>query len=339
MNKALVICGLTATGKTNLGVYIAKKYNGEIVSADSRQVYKGLDIITGKDLKENSKFISHKSDTPSEQFKNPRLSVGYRLKEGIPIWLVDIVDPDYLFNIREYTQLAQKVMSNIWARNKLPIIIGGTGLYIKSLINPLPLIHIPPDLQLRKRLNKLSREKLAKELQEINIKKWQEMNLSDRQNPRRLIRAIEITKYLQNHAISINIRKNNQLDTLVIGLSAPLNILYKRIDDRVEERVHLGAEKEIRKLLHDGFSWDYSILKDTIGYKHWRGYFDGTASKNEVVQQWKYAEHAYARRQITWFKKEKAISWFNVLEKNYVAEMERKIRKWYTKKEKVKSQI
>ena len=157
--KLLIIIGPTATGKTDLAIHLAQKYHGEIVSADSRHVYQGMDIGTGKDIDEKSKLktpcLSGRQENSKLQ-KNKKFSIGYRSKEGIPIWLVDIVPPDYQFNLGEYFKIAQQIIKDIWERKKLPIVVGGTGLYIKALLKPLTLIAIPPDADLRKQLNKLS---------------------------------------------------------------------------------------------------------------------------------------------------------------------------------------
>src|SRR3989344_8265060 len=162
MSKLLIITGSTASGKTELGIDLAKKYDGEIVSADSRQVYKGMDIGTGKDIPSSSGFHPLKTDT--------NFSVGFRMKDSIPIWLVDIVPPDFQFNLGDYKRLANLVIQDIWSRNKLAIVVGGTGLYIKSLVMPLDNISIPPDLKLRQELNNLPLTKLQQMLKENGFK-------------------------------------------------------------------------------------------------------------------------------------------------------------------------
>src|SRR3989338_4426614 len=151
MNKLLIICGPTAIGKTELGIFLSRKFNGEIVSADSRQVYKGMDIITGKDLPVNSKFeIAQWAPNSKLRVENQKLSVGYRLKDDIPIWLVDIVTPDYIFNVGEYALLVQKIIIDIWSRGKLPVVVGGTGFYIRAIIERIDTVIIPPDKSLRR---------------------------------------------------------------------------------------------------------------------------------------------------------------------------------------------
>src|SRR3989344_3202436 len=145
MNKLLIVSGPTSTGKTAIGLELAKKYNGEIVSCDSRHVYKGMDIGTGKDIP----------------------------KENIPIWLVDVVAPSYSFNLSDFVSLSQIVIRDIWNRKKLPIVVGGTGLYIKSLLVPLNLVNIPRDEVLRQKLEKQKVNELIKILKKENLLKWE----------------------------------------------------------------------------------------------------------------------------------------------------------------------
>ena len=202
MNKLLVITGPTATGKTKLGIDVAKKFNGEIISADSRQVYKGNDAESGKDRS----FFQ---------------------------WGIDIVEPDYNFNVSEYVKYAKKVIENIWAKGKLPIIVGGSGQYIKELLYPSETLHIPPNKQLREKLEKYSVSKLQ---DLVKIK----MNASDWQNPRRLIRAIEVAKQDQRSKT-----KDQRYNAMVIGLFATKEEIYKKIAERRVDRPDL-IEKEFK---------------------------------------------------------------------------------------------
>lgn len=323
MKKLLIICGQTATGKTNLAVILAKKFHGEIISADSRQVYRGMDVGTGKDIDINSKL----------NINTNRLAVGYRIKNGIPVWLVDIVDPDYVFNAGEYQKLAREVINDIWSRNKLPIVAGGTGLYIKSLIEPLTLMQVPPNPKLRQKLDCQTREQLAQYLQKINPEKWQSMNRSDRLNPRRLIRAIETSKYLKDHRVPMFSEEDSPNDIFIIGLETDNKTLYQMIDRRVEERVKMGMKKEIKLLLNSGYSWENSALGTTIGYKQWQKHLDGSKTIDEITKEWQFAEHGYARRQMVWFRRQKYINWFDITNKDYILKIEKTVRKWYTSKE------
>jgi len=324
MKKLLVICGPTATGKTDLGIILSKKFNGEIISADSRQVYKEMDIITGKDIPENSELRTKNQEL---KIKNPQFTVGYRMKDGIPIWLVDIVAPDYQFNVGEYAQLGHKVIKNIKSRKKMPIIVGGTGLYINALLEPLSNIRIPPNMKLREKLNKFNVEKLQKELGKIDSKKLAVMNISDKNNPRRLIRAIEITNSQTRFVLARQTRFSK--DKLFIGLTAAKDLIFKRIGERVEERIKQGAIDEVISLLRKGYLADYPSLSAT-GYRELRDFVEGQHTLLDAVGKWKLAEQSYAKRQMTWFKKNKKIKWFDIADTNYKEKVEDYVRRWYT---------
>lgn len=294
MNKLLVICGPTATGKTALGIRLAKKFNGEIVSADSRQVYIGMDIGTGKDFK--------------------------------GAWLLDVVKPNQPFSVAEYVKLAWQVIEDIWERGKLPIMVGGTGFYIKAIVDGIETMGVPPDWELREKLRYYDTKILRETLEKLDPEKLRRMNESDRKNPRRLIRAIELaTKTVR----PILARKPYTLNPLFIGLTAPYKTLYQQIDERVDERVKAGIEEEIKKLLQIGYSWENSVLGTTIGYREWQPYFERKSTLEEVVKKWKFAEHGYARRQMTWFKRDKRINWFDVTSPSVEEKIEKMVSKCY----------
>jgi tRNA dimethylallyltransferase len=265
MDKLLVICGPTAAGKTALAAKIAEKFNGELVSADSRQVYRGMDICTGKD------------------------------RPDVPIWLYDVADPDEEFSVSHWVRLASAAIADILKRNKLPIVVGGTGLYIHALLHPFETIDIPPNRSLRKKLQTLSVQKL-----QALIPKG-DMNNSDWNNPRRLIRKIEIAGYKK-----IKIKQEKIYDALVIGLTAPLPILYARIDTRFAQRIREGMKEEINRLI-DTYGRDVPSMS-AIGLN----------------------EHAYVRRQLTWFKKQKGIHWFDVTDLKHQNRVATLVDAWYT---------
>lgn len=330
-NKLLVICGPTATGKTDLGVRLAKKYDGEIVSADSRQVYKGMDVITGKDIDRNSKFETRNSNL---NITSNNLEVGFRLKDDVPVWLVDIVEPDYLFSAGEYAVLAQKVISDIWTRKKLPIIVGGTGFYIRSIIDPFATYMIPPDKVLRSQLEKLDLENLQKKLIEEDLARWEGMNDSDKKNPRRLIRAIEVAKWRQNYSQKFSGLKAIPSENIFfIGLRTDFKkILRERIYKRIEKRIKQGAIEEVKKLMEKKYSWFLPAFTST-GACELKDYIENKQTLDEAIKSWQFQEIDYAKRQIVWFRKalqQAQSKWFDVSEYDYRGMIEETVAKWYT---------
>ncbi|OGE43026.1 tRNA (adenosine(37)-N6)-dimethylallyltransferase MiaA [Candidatus Daviesbacteria bacterium RIFCSPLOWO2_01_FULL_39_12] len=315
MKKLLVILGPTATGKTDLAINLAKKFNGELVSCDSRQVYKGLDIGTGK--MPSGKFIIKKQ-------------AGLWIIDGVKIWMYDVVNPKKQYTVYDYVQDANKIIEDIYRRGKLPIIVGGTGLYLKALIEGLPNLAIPVDQKLRKKLDKLSKFQLQKKLQEISPMRWKSLNKSDRENPRRLIRAIELMIQVQLRLLRPRTRWcGARNDILKVGLKAPREILYKRIDERVILRINQGMIDEAKKLHKKRLSYkrmrqlglEYGILAD---------YLEGKINSIDgLIQLLQGKIHGYARRQITWFKKEKNVHWFDISEKSYQQKIAKMVAQWY----------
>lgn len=324
MKGMLVILGPTSTGKTDLALSLAKKFNGELVSCDSRQVYKGLDIGTGK--------------LPSSKFKVQSAKLqkhdGFWEINGIKIWMYDVVNPKRQYTVFDYVKDTGRIINDILRRGKLPIIVGGTGLYLKALLKGLPNLAIPVDKNLRKKLEKFSKEQLQEKLQQISPNKWKSLNESDRQNPRRLVRAIELATMRDKNATAVDlmlttISADLLADTLKIGLTAPREILYKRIDERVVSRIDQGMLDEAEELHKKGLTLkrmrqlglEYGILADYLENK--------IKDKEELIKLLQGKIHSYARRQITWFKKEKEVFWFDVTDHHYLTKVENLVAKWY----------
>jgi len=329
MNKTLIICGPTASGKTALARRLAKKFNGELVSADSRQIYRGMDIGTGKDVSGRSKI---KGKGLKIKLKNQTYElIPYDL-DGVLLWLCDVVDPQEEFSVAQYQLLASAVIRDIRKRGKLPIGVGGTGLYIKSLISPIETSHIPPNKNLRKYLYNFSVSHLQTILRKNDPAVLEAMNQSDCQNPRRLIRKIEITGYLMHKNVKVVQDQKINEDRLLIGLTAPHPFLYKRIDARVDKRIKEGIIGEIQTLLKRGYTWDLPSM-NTFGYKEWKDYIISSHTTSllpHVIERWKWDEHGYARRQMTWFKKMKGIEWVDIVKEDWQQTVEVKVAKWYT---------
>lgn len=313
-SKLLIICGPTSTGKTSLGLSLAKKFNGEILSADSRQVYRGMDIGTGKDLPGGARL-----KTP--WFKN----FGYYETGAIRVWGYDLADPKRDFSVAQYLKFADKIIADIKKRGKLPIVIGGTGLYIKAVVDGIPTAEIPRNESLRKHMGKKKAEELFEILARLDPIRAGGMNASDRQNPRRLIRAVEVAT--SNKKLTVDSRRLT-VDSFFIGLTAPPEILFSRINTRVEKRVNEGVEEEVKKLLKRGVKWNSQAMT-SMGYGVWKDYFEGKITKEELINKWVDQEKGYTRRQLVWFKKDKRVIWFNATEKNFQKKVEKTAEKWY----------
>ncbi|MBU2051914.1 tRNA (adenosine(37)-N6)-dimethylallyltransferase MiaA [Patescibacteria group bacterium] len=285
MKKILIVCGPTAIGKTALAVKLAKKFAGELISADSRQVYQGMDIVTGK-------------DKPA----------------GVKLHGLDLVKPDEEFSAAHFVQRARTLINQIIKRKKLPIIVGGTGLYINSLLNPPTTLSVKPDWQLRKQLEPKTVKELQNQLKKLGGQRWRQMNHSDRLNPRRLIRAIEVNKFQQGPAFPSE-RTDLKFNTLWIGLRENKAILDERIAKRVKTRVKAGAIAEWQQLKAK-YRQDLESMTG-IGYR-----------QLPDIAAWILSEQQYAVRQMTYFKKIRQIHWFELDQAGDIAKL---VKAWYTK--------
>lgn len=285
MKKILIICGPTATGKTKLAAKLAGKFSGEIISADSRQVYRGMDIVTGKDR-----------------------------PKGVTIYGYDLVKPDQEFSVAHFVKYACTLINQI----RLPLIVGGTGLYLNSLVNPPPTLAVSPNWQLRKKLAKKQVEQLQQQFKKINSLRFERMNRSDRLNPRRLIRAIEVNLRGDSSQVPARSLLDEKFDILWIGLTADKKTLDRKIKDRVKQRVKAGAVEEwqqLKKIYRPGLA-----SMSALGYRHLPD-----------INKWIIAEQQYSRRQLTWFKTNKQIHWFNIDRAGYQSIVVKLVNSWYTK--------
>lgn len=324
--KLLVICGPTAVGKTSLGIMVAKKLGGEILSADSRQVYKGLDVLTGKDIGK-SRF-----EVMDLRLKKKSFTVGYYLVRGVKIWGLDIVDPGYWFNVSDYVQYAKVVLKNIWQRERLPVLVGGTGMYIKTLLNSPETIHLRPNWKLRRDLERLAVSGLQDRLKQVDSQRFDRMNSSDRLNPRRLIRAIEVG---QNEKGSSNKTAIEDVDSLIIGLTISSRAaLDKRIDERLKLLIENGAEKEVSGLLKKRVPLTNPALSSTGVGAFLTKLATGRKKlsdedRGQILKQWQLADHRLARQQMTWFCHQLPVEWFDIKDRSYPRGVLKRIRNWY----------
>lgn len=326
LQPLIVILGPTASGKSELALKLAKKFKGEIISADSRQIFKKMDIGTAK-LTLNSKQqtlnytppnLPYKGRDKKKNFLILPLLGGVRggkpkpiLINGIPHHLIDIIKPDENFSVAEYKELAIKIIRDIQSRGKIPILVGGTGLYISSIINNINIPQVKPNLKLRKKLEKTAPVALLKQLKKLDPVTF---NTIDHKNIRRIIRALEVT-ISTGKPFSAQREKGAPLfDCLQIGLDAPREKLYKKIDQRVEKMINQGLVKETKKLAKK-YSWRLPSMSG-IGYKETGMYLRGEITLEKAAELIKFATHAYARRQITWFGRDKRIRWIKPDKKN-----------------------
>lgn len=276
--KIIVILGQTSTGKSDFAVQIAKKIGGEIISADSRQVYKGMNLGTGKITKKEMR--------------------------GIPHHLLDVASPKKVFSVSDYKKLTDKKIKEIVKRGNMPIVVGGTGFYIDAVINSNILPEVPPNKKLRATLVNKSALELFKML--LTLDPIRAKNI-DSKNPVRLIRAIEIARALGKVP---KVSTNSNYDVLKIGLTLPDEILKKRIYTRLITRIKKGMIKEIQNLHKQGISWK---RMNALGleYRYGALYLQGKITKKEMIEKLNIESWHYAKRQKTWFKRDKSTIWID----------------------------
>lgn len=277
MDKLVVILGPTASGKSSLAVNLAKKLNGEIISADSRQVYKKMDVGTGKITKKEM--------------------------GGIPHYLLDVENPKKIFNASQYKEKAVKAIAKILKKRKLPFLVGGTGFYIKFVIDGIETPEVPADWKLRKRLEKKTTEDLFGMLKKLDPRRAKEI---DRNNPRRLIRAIEIIKKT-GERIPKAIQNPLPLDIIQIGIKKSPEEINKLIKKRLLKRLEDGMVREVRNL-HKGLSWK-RLEEFGLEYRYIALYLQKKMTYEEMVERLQKEIEHFAKRQMTWFKRDNMIHW------------------------------
>lgn len=284
--KVIVIIGSTASGKTGVAVNAALKYDGEVISADSRQVYIGMDIGTGKDLCE----YDIKTDSGVVH---------------IPYHLIDVVDPREQFTLADFQKQAYKSLDDILSRKKLPIIAGGTGMYAQSLVDGYDLSGVRPDEADRKLLEKKGKEELFEILLNYNKKFADNLNNSDKNNKRRLVRYIEMAK-IQDKDLKINKvdkKIKNKYEFLILGLKWPREILHGRIYKRLIERLEKeNMVEEVENLNREGVSWE---RLDSFGleYRYISRYLRDILTYDEMIDELHRAIKKFAKQQKKWYKR------------------------------------
>jgi tRNA dimethylallyltransferase len=287
MNRLLAIAGPTAVGKSRLALHLAEALEGEIVNADSRQVYRYMDIGTAK---------------PSQ---------GERAL--VPHHLIDIVNPDEDFSLAQYQQLAYRAIKDIQQRNKLSILAGGSGLYLWSVVDGWRIPRVAPDLEFRHTLEekvaRVGKDELYRELARVDPVAAQRI---DPRNVRRMIRAIEVYKGTKVPFSQLQFKTKPPFDTLIIGLTANRSELYNMIDLRVDEMIRRGLVDEVKGLLDRGYSFTLPAMSG-ISYKQIGMYLRGELTLAAAIEQIKFDTHRLARRQYSWFRlKDDRINWFDI---------------------------
>lgn len=276
--KLLIVCGPTATGKSDLAVELALAFNGEVISADSRQVYKGLDIGAGK--------------------------ITAKEMKGIPHHLLDVIDPKKTYTVERFRTDGKKAIDEILGRGKFPIICGGTGFYIDALVFDEEFPAVPPNPKLRAALAKKTPAALMKMIAKLDPKRAKSL---DTHNKVRIIRAIEIAKALGEVP---KVKRKTRYETLCIGLTTDRETLRKRIHDRLLKRIDAGMIGEIKKLRKKGVSWK-RLHSFGLEYRHVALFLQKKVTKEEMLERLEIEIAQFAKRQMTWFKRNEKIEWFD----------------------------
>ena len=286
MSQLIAIVGPTAVGKSTLAIHLAQVFGGEIVSADSRQVFRGMDIGTAKPSPQERKLVPHH--------------------------LIDVVEPDQDFTLALYQQMATRAIQDIEHRGRLALLVGGSGLYVRALLGGFIIPHVPPDAELRRRLKQKADEEgymaLHEELKGVDPTAARRI---DPRNVRRVIRALEVYRALGLPPSQLQ-GSSPSLRTLVIGLTTTREDLYRRIDLRVDRMMEQGLVNEVERLLERGYSPDLPAMSG-LGYKQICRYLKGELNLAEAVRKIKNETHRFARHQYAWFRlNDEAIHWFHV---------------------------
>lgn len=289
-SKVIVICGPTASGKTKLSIELAKKLNGEIVSADSMQIYKDMTIGTAKPTKEEMQGIKH--------------------------YLIDFVSPDTRYNVAEYKKDAINAIDEIIAKGKTPIVVGGTGLYVNSLIYEIDYPEIELDLNYRKKIEKIAEHEGLDRLYEMAVKvDKQAMKKISSNDKKRICRVLEIYHATGKTKTQMEIEsrlREPKYNYLVFGINMDRDKLYDRINRRVDIMIKDGLIDEVKAVL-DKYN-DFPTAMQGLGYKEVVEYLNGETAKDDMIEKIKMETRRYAKRQLTWFRRYEDIVWINGLD-------------------------
>ena len=291
MQKVIVICGPTASGKTKLSIELAKKINGEIVSCDSMQIYKDMNIGTAKPTFEEMQGIKH--------------------------YLIDFISPDKRYSVAEYKIDAEKAIEEILNKGKIPIVVGGTGLYIDTIIYGIEYPKIEFDDKYRKELEEREKKegliKLYEEAKQIDEEAIKKISINDKKRILRILEIYHATGKNKTEQEIISREKGPKFDYKVFAINMDREKLYERINKRVDIMIDNGLINEVKKLLNK--YKEFPTAMQGLGYKEVKEYLENKISKEEMIEKIKQESRRYAKRQITWFKKNKQTIWINGLNK------------------------
>jgi len=286
--KIIAVVGPTSSGKSDLAVNIAKKFNGEVISVDSRQVYRGLDIGSGKITKTEMR--------------------------GVPHYLLDVADPKRVFSVQQFIIKGEKAIHDILKRGNVPILAGGTGFYLSALLGEVSLPKVEPNKELRALLERLSNKELMKRLKRLDTERAEEI---DEHNTPRIIRSIEIAEAIGKTPKNLH---KTPYSILKIGIKTDDSTLRKRINTRLISRLRKGMLAEAKRLHKKGVSWK---RMEALGleYRYMARHLRGEITREEMIEALKIKIRQYAKRQRTWFKRDKKIKWVKLTEFKKIEKM------------------
>lgn len=287
MNRVIAIVGPTAVGKSKLALSLAQALDGEVVNADSRQVYRYMDIGTAKPSLEERRSIPHH--------------------------LLDIVEPSETFSLALFQPLAYKAIEDILQRDRLPLLVGGSGLYVWSLIEGWHIPKVPPNPHFRRQMEQKAAkegvESLYRQLQDIDPEAAKKI---DPRNVRRVIRALEVYEATHTPFSQLQGKQPPAFDTLILGLTTHRDELYRRIDDRVDKMIKQGLVEEVSRLVEKGYGFDLPAMS-SVGYRQIGQFLQGEIDLSTAIQQINFETHRFARHQYAWFSlKDPRIRWFDI---------------------------
>jgi tRNA dimethylallyltransferase len=289
--KLIAICGPTSSGKSSLGIKLAKKIGAEIISVDSRQIYRGMDIVTGKEIGE---------------WDGEREAM---IVEGVVHFGLDIANPDEDFSAADFKGYAEKKSEEIAARGNVPMLVGGTGFWLQALIDNFDLTEANKDEELRAKLETMSLEELAEAYKELDPEGFETI---DTKNKRRLIRAVEVCKLTGKPFSKQQTVSESNYDALQLCIDVPKDVLYERINSRIDVMVGMGLLDEVQSL-YEQYGCEVPSMTG-IGYRQVCKYIDGLTTFEDAIEEMKKDSRHYAKRQVTWWKRDKRIVWVRSLE-------------------------